>query len=532
MGKNLSRRTFIGGAGVSALAGLAALSGCSDEQKSTQGSDNTTWDKECDVVVVGSGAGLLAALEAAEAGADVVLLEKTPMLGGATVFSGGNLQASGTKVQADAGIKDTIEDHWETFQKSNGRTGQNYAAYNEEFAKQMIEKAGSGVDRLLELGCEFNVQHLGSDAPPRQHLLQPGAGAWVNVLSPAAEERGVEILTSTPALQLITNTDGEIQGVQAQNGNEAFNIKARKGVILATGDCSNNVDIKGMYMDARKAVVANPTEGGMGDGLGMAAAAGAGLSMFSLYERGSFLRIIFEIGNNFESSFIQKGTIFVNSAGKRFTDETSLQTAACDINELEGSPVYAVFGTEIAELTHRSDPHDATDFLEGRSMGIAYTGGLGYTFFEDAEEKGCLTKGETIEELAAAIDVPADALSETIATWNATVESGEEDEFKRTMYEDVSDRYGPTSTMSGPFYAIKQTLVRNHGLEGPCLLVNLDYQVEDFSGNPIPRLYACGAGLTQGGAPNIITGGGVHLMGNVVGARIAAERVAGLDSWE
>jgi fumarate reductase flavoprotein subunit len=508
------------------------LSGCSDKPKNTQDSDNITWDKECDVVVVGSGAGLLAALEAAEAGASVILLEKVVALGGATAFSGGNVQAAGTKVQADAGIKDTSEDHWKAFQASNGKTGQSYARYDEEFAKQLIENVGSGVDRLLELGCEFTVQHLASNAPPRQHLLQPSAGAWTNVLSPAAEERGVEILTSTPAIQLITNIDGDIHGVKAQSESETFNIKARKGVILATGDCSNAEDIKGMYMDARKAAVSNPAAGSTGDGLRMAAAVGAGLSMNSLYANGNYLRIVFEIGNNFEGSFIQKGTIFVNSEGKRFTNETSLQTAACDIYELEGSPVYAVFGTEVAELTHRSDPHDATAFLEGKSMGIAYTPGLGYTFFEDAEEKGCLFQGETVRELADAIGVPVDALSDTVATWNAIVESGEKDEFERTLYKDVSDRYGPTSTISGPFYAFKQTVVRNHGIEGPCLLVNLDYQVEDFNGEPIPRLYACGAGLTQGGAPNIISGGGVHMMGNIVSARIAAAGAARLDSWE
>jgi len=532
MGEILSRRTFIGGAGASALVGLAALSGCSDEPKNTQGSDNTAWDKECDVVVVGSGAGLLAAVEAADAGASVILLEKVGVLGGATAVSGGNVQAAGTKVQADAGIKDTSEDHWKAFQASNGNTGKNYARYDEEFAKQLIENVGSGVDRLLELGCEFTVQHLASEAPPRQHLLQPNAGSWTNILSQAAEERGAEILTSTPVIQLITNSDGDVHGVKAQSGSATLNIKARKGVILATGDCSNAEDIKGMYMDAIKAAVSNPAAGSTGDGLRMAAAVGAGLSMSSLYERGNYLRIVFEIGNNFEGTFIQKGTIFVNGEGKRFTNETSLQTAACDIYELGDSPVYAVFGIEIAELTHRSDPHDATAFLEGKSMGISYTPGLGYTFFEDAEEKGCLFQGETIEELAAAIDVPADALSDTVAAWNATVESGEKDEFERTLYENVSNCYGPTTTISGPFYAFKQTVVRNHGIEGPCLLVNLDYQVEDFYGDPIPRLYACGAGLTQGGAPNIVSGGGVHMMGNIVSARIAAAGVVGLGNWE
>ena len=93
--------------------------------------DLSWWDEDWDVVVAGGGgAGLMAAIEAAERGARVLLVEKQPGLGGATGMSVGTLSAAGTALQKAAGIQDSV-DSWCRHFREGHRTG--------EFIKQLSQ---------------------------------------------------------------------------------------------------------------------------------------------------------------------------------------------------------------------------------------------------------------------------------------------------------------------------------------------------------------------------------------------------------
>ena len=121
METQVSRRSFLAGAG--AAAGLAALGmfGCAPSGGAgadKPAADEGTWDQEADILVVGAGgAGLTAAVVAARGGANVVVLEAAAMAGGNTVNSSGVIQAAGTEEQKTlAGVTDdTPEKHAEYY---------------------------------------------------------------------------------------------------------------------------------------------------------------------------------------------------------------------------------------------------------------------------------------------------------------------------------------------------------------------------------------------------------------------------------
>lgn len=114
-GKRMTRRGFVGAAlaGTMGVAASSFLAGCSAP---TSSSDSQEWDQEADVVVVGAGgAGLAAAIEAANAGASVLLLEKASAVGGDSALSDGILGGWGTKLAKEQGIDADADDVYRWF---------------------------------------------------------------------------------------------------------------------------------------------------------------------------------------------------------------------------------------------------------------------------------------------------------------------------------------------------------------------------------------------------------------------------------
>ena len=130
--KGLSRRDFLKSTGgTAAIAGLAlgGLAVKTSEAEAACGVLPKKWDETYDVVIVGSGfAGLAAAIEARNGGANVIVLDKMPVYGGNSVINGGDFCAPGTKLQKENGVEDSPETHveryaekWAVFESS--RTG-------------------------------------------------------------------------------------------------------------------------------------------------------------------------------------------------------------------------------------------------------------------------------------------------------------------------------------------------------------------------------------------------------------------------
>ena len=483
-----------------------------------------TWDMETDVVVAGSGAGLLAAIEAADAGSEVILLEKAPVLGGESAVCIAWITANSTKAQERAGVTDSPEAHWEKWKEINAAS---LPLANLELNRLYIDKVGEAVDRLEELGMTFVLKQCFVHEVPRTHLYQPDAGAWATVLGAAATERGVQILTETPAVELIADPERVVLGIKATDSTGAtLAIKARKGVVLAAGDISSSTELKSKYVPAEQAEIAGLVDN-TGDGLIMAQAIGAdtsGLFAFAYV-------MILTAGLSPTADLLMKGAIYVNKDGERFVDELSPGAAMATV-EQPGGNVFVVFGKEVADFTHTTgtNSEDVANYFAGRSFDISLISGVGHGYLEDYQERGLIMEADTIEALADEAGIDPENLKATIDKWNAYVAAKEDEEFGRNL--GIETPHGMTAAMkTPPFYAIGPGRVVSLIADGPALVVDSNMQVLDVHGEVIPRLYAAGAG--QAGGTRIYCGGhGHHMAFTSVSGMIAGQSAAAEEAWE
>ncbi len=241
-----------------------------------------TWDQEADVVICGCGtAGCAAAIEVADAGFSPVIIEKYDWAGGQMRRCGGGVAAAGTQVQEKLGVKDDPEDFFEFWMAACEDLS------DEEIVRELTMNSASVIDWLInDLGAQpldqwemcgenngieydsgpgLNVgtpnmfETVGMERVQRCHwftknpddpflkdtskTLFPtggGTGLW-KVFSDGLNERGVEVLLSTPLMRLVT-ADGtnEVIGVVASRDGADYFIKANKGVLISTGNWASN----------------------------------------------------------------------------------------------------------------------------------------------------------------------------------------------------------------------------------------------------------------------------------------------------
>lgn len=200
---------------------------------------------ECDVVVVGGGgAGMSAALSAAEKGAKVILIEKLGYLGGATMMAGGGLPAVGTRQQKEAGIEDNIE--W--LVRDIERPA-NYAV-REDLVYTAAENAKTVVEWLEGMGVKWNLLDFlfYGQSSYRMHEAEGGGKRLSDCMIATLESYdNVTLMLNTPGTGLLTNNAGEVIGVTAQGEDGEMQILA-KNTILCTSGFAANQEMVAKYM--------------------------------------------------------------------------------------------------------------------------------------------------------------------------------------------------------------------------------------------------------------------------------------------
>jgi len=472
--KEMSRRSFLKGTalGAVALAGTGVLAGCSTKTEQASGLPEK-WDKETDILVVGfGGAGAAAAIAAREAGAEVIVLEKQAVMGGSTAVSGGVYYAAGTSVQKANGIEDSADKMYEHYM--NAGNGFNDPA----LSRIAADASAANVEKLIALGATFPTPptvagaeyHVGSEPIARVHSVVygelSGGGAYFRVLEDAARNAGAEVLAETEAKELIVDGSKQVVGVKAVSGGTEMFIKARKGVILATGGFTRSEELMRAYSE--QAFYCQPLGAPnlTGDGLKMAFALGA--AAFNIHEVLGCpgLTLPGKIAATY--AFWTFGTapaILVNNLGQRFVNEFGFYD--WKNTELLKQPdkfAYSVF--------------DAT--ARDAAKGMIVSG-----FSEDLEPEvaeGTVLKADSITELAEKMGVPADLFEASITRWNEDAKAGADRDFGRTLL------LSPIET--APFYAFKTFPTMFDNMGG--LKINENAQVIDVWGNVISRLYAVG----------------------------------------
>lgn len=490
--------------------------------------------RTCDIVVVGAGgAGMSAAITAADNGKSVVIVESQAMVGGNSVRATGGMNATHTAYQDEnefaesAGVEKTLQsaagtyadnavitelaaavkEQWDAYQAAPegyfdsvelmqldtmiGGRGINDPA----LVKTLVEQSASGIDWLSSIGANLtSVSSFGGASVKRIHRPLNDEGKVVSVgsyivpiLQQNVESRNIEILYNTTATTIRVDENGAVAGINAVGKNGENVIVSAKAVVLATGGFGANLDMVVEYKPDLAGFMTTNAAGIQGQGIAMATAVGAAtvdmdqIQIHPTVQADSAALITEGLRGD--------GAILVNAEGKRFVDEVGTRdvVSAAEIAQT-GSYSWLVVDQAMA---------DASSVIQGYIT------------------KGFTVTGADYAELASAIGADADTFTATMEGWNACVESKTDAEFGRTSFANPLN--------NAPYYAVKVTAGVHHTMGG--LKVNSACEVLTESDEAIAGLFA--AGEVTGGVH-----GANRLGGNAVTDFVVFGRIAGQSATE
>jgi fumarate reductase flavoprotein subunit len=433
-----------------------------------------------DIIVIGAGGcGLMAALVAANNGAQVLLLEKTDKPGGGTAFSSKGIRASGSRVQREAQIDDSPELYAQDILRRNNNES------DAVLTKQLTAISGRVADFLADVaGIEFELGEFAfGHSTARSHSWKADKTITEFLFEAVERERNIQVRFSTPVLSLRQEANGAVTGVVTEDG-----IITGRKVILASGGFGASPELLSQYIPKAVDIPFPGHFGSTGDGIKMGLAAGAATENMGAFQ--PYPAYVGPGKRAVSPEVALSGGIMVDSGGKRFVDETRYPGGlGTKMLELPGKQAYEIFDERIYQL-------------HGNIPGLRNLAGL--------FNSGLLKKAQTLRELGTKLGIDGGGLQQTIHDYNRAV-SGDRDAFGRMLRE----------PFNAPFYGIKVTVALYHTQGG--LKVNVEGQVLRPDNSIIPNLYA-GGGVATG-----ISGTGLegYLPGNGLLASLGLGMIAG-----
>ena len=508
----------ITGATLSSMAVLAATEDCvrqaggnpSDLKEAPQKTASTgTESLEADLLVVGAGgSGMACAIAAAKLGMErIVVLEKSCSIGGNALVSGGYLEY----VEADDSLREEMTDSQraqleadlaaaegvvpaEALELIRGQWANWQAAGNTkcfdsiELQALQYTIAGEGDYEGNVLFCQ-NIAALDAwlveDGFAFKELVGIVGYPWPRWSSPAEGRCGqgyfqhyqglvedqalpVEILLNTPATELICEGDRVVGAkAQAEDGT-TYEVRAAKGVVLATGGFSGSPEMLRQYntmwpFEEGVDIPTTNTYGHTGDGINMALALGAGVALMD--DQMPFPMADCKNSSDETTVGDDIDCMMINSEGVRFMDEVrDRYSMTADIMEQPGQMMYMITDADTCRV-------------EGDLNRYGHK-------LESLINQGQLYVADTIEELAAQIGCEGSVLAKTVEDYNEAARSGVDAAFGRTSFSDLSPIENP------PFYASPRTWAMHITVGG--LLYDDSFRVTTEEGEPIEGLYAVG----------------------------------------
>lgn len=505
------------------------------------------WDLEADVVILGSGgAAMTAAIAAYDFGAkDVVILEKTGMVGGTTAMSGGMLWVPGNHHQIEAGIEENDEDvvtYLDTLAPGalDPDTLMAFMENGPEMIRYFADKTpvrfrtftdfpdyqpyvpGAKADGGRSLDNEaFSFERLGKWAtrvnpskmayPLRGSLMEAITGslneaalaereagdyrglgqALAGSLFKAVIDREIPVQFEKRARRLVKDGDRVIGVVAEDASGRDFTVRARRGVVIATGGFEwNQALVKTFLRGPLTGPVSVPEN--EGDGLLMAIEAGAQLgnmqnafwmqSVLEFQPQHRAAKPNYLLGSDERA---RPGAILVNRMGKRFVNE------AANYNAL-GKALHAF---DAGVHTYANLPYWL--IIDQRYRDKYHT----FNTPPGGPVPSFMMQADTLQELAQKAGIDGEGLAATVAHFNDMVANGHDDDFNRgdNTYDNFymwgdTEFEAPFRTLGkidrGSYFAVKMEAGALGTAGGP--KTNANAQVVDWSGNPIPGLYAAG----------------------------------------
>lgn len=437
-------------------------------------------DMETEIVIIGAGgAGLTAAIEAAMNGAEVIVVEKMPIVGGNTKYATGGLNAAETSSQEALGIEDTVEIFIEDTMVGGGNIN------NPELVKVLAENSAATVEWLKGIGADLSdVGRMGGASVNRTH--RPAGGAPVgshimDVLHAKAQELGVEIMLNSEVVGLL-GEGTSATGVVVETAEGTFNI-ASKAVIIATGGFGANNDLVASFDPALKGYGTTNHPGATGDVTEFAQA--FDIQYVDMEQIQTHPTVMPSNNYMITEAVRGNGAILINREAQRFVNELETRAVVSDAQLAQtGASSFLMFDQSVRE---------SLSAIEGYY------------------NKGFLIEGATLAELAEKLEMDAETLAQTFEAYNASVASGTDEAFAR---QDM-----PRSLEVGPFYAVEVAPAVHHTMGGVMITVN--GEVVGADGEVIPGLYA--AGEVTGGVHGNNRLGGNAMADITIFGRIAAQ---------
>lgn len=528
----VSRRQFIQ---TGALAGVGI--GMSVPPADAQNQSNQIrFDQTADVVIVGAGAsGIPAAIMARDAGASVIVIDVNHDIGGHAMVSGGRVPlGGGNRLQKKFGIADSAD---QVYLDHTDVKNPEFRFGDRDLIRMWADENAASFDFLLDNGVIFNEVTptlLNGGTVPRLFVTKrysdnltetingrAGSGLMRH-LEASARAKGVTFLLrhKLTGLHRTSSGDKRIIGIKASFEGRDINIRANRGVILATGGCTSNVQFRRMFdprFTEEYQVAGEPWSTQPADGEILAMEQGAALWATSnvANELGYTMTKTIHIGCrygyrnlqwNADSPMITRAgasgltvrdfqdVILVNRFGRRFWNEVDesfdffnacLGTHGDTSGKAGGGPIWAIFDDEsVAREKWNLEP-------------------------PNVDHKGWFFSADTLTDLAAKIANPYQAapmsgaaLEESVARYNGFVDAGKDADFGKP-----APKY---KILKPPFHAAWATPILHDSLVG--LRINRKCQVIDIHGQVMQGLYCCGesaGGFSLHGLPRVIVFGRV-----------------------
>jgi len=549
-------------------------------------------DETFDFVVVGSGGGsMCAGLVLREAGKSVLILEKTRYVGGSTAKAGGVMWIPNNRFMKEAGIEDSLDrateyldavvgDHNDT----PGATRARRAAY--------LREAPAMVDFLVDQGIaltrvetypDYYNSHPGGSIPGRTVVAElfdvNALGEWKDKLRPnvfpyaaplgelmqvpmmkvswrarwytikiglrsiyqkltgkrlvtagnalqgrmlqAALRAGIDIRTHSAVKELILDEAGAVAGVLVETESGTRRIGSRQGVLLNAGGFANNQAMRDRYIPNTRTGWSFAAEGETGDMHRELIRIGAAMAQME-----ELIGSQNALPPGAEPAAMQKQianphAFLVDQSGVRYMREACSYMEFCQLMLARHETVPAVPSWMIF------DSQFMRKYMLASSM-------PGTRKPQEWYDSGFLRRGDTVEALAAACGLPADALKGTVERFNLFARQGRDDDFQRgdRFYDDwlgdLSHKPSPSlgTVEKAPFYAV-QIVPGDVGTYGGAVC-DAHARVLREDGSVIPGLYATGT-TSAAVMGRTYPGAGCSIGPSFTWGYVAARHAAGLD---
>ena len=449
-----------------------------------------------DVVVIGAGgAGFSAAITARNAGANVVLLEKMPAVGGNSLISGAEMNVAKNWVQPKLGINDdSPELHaQDTFKGGDGKGDM-------KVINVMTHEALDAAKWCRDyLGVRFeddNLFFFGGHSRKRALIPVGHTGTeFIAKFQAKADELGIPVITNMKAEELIKNKDGRVVGVKATMDGSEYTFNAKGGVVLATGGFGANPEMVKKYnpkIDERFKTTDAP--GSTGEALYMAERAGAELVNMGYIQT---YPICDPLSGAIELIADARfdGAIMLNQEGKRFVEELQRRDVLSEaILNQTGRYCWVLWNDKIGSISNTVKAH-ANEY-------------------EAFTKQGIMTTCDDLKCIADFTKIPFDQLRKTVKRVSDMAGKGND--------KDFNHRAGLMDMQQGKYYVIKAVPSTHHTMGG--VRINEKAEALTAEGKVIPGLWAAGevTGVTHG--TNRL--GGNAYTDIIVFGRIAGEAAA------